>query len=81
MWKEMSELPEIGESVLCLSNGSAKIPNIVIDTLVVDEGVINFTKNYAHNYSHWMPLPEPPTAGHIEETALSNTKEWDDLQG
>jgi hypothetical protein len=56
-------LPPVGIEVLCVINGTMgneKTNMIVIDnTSNTDIGVIEFVKNYSHNYTYWRMLPQP----------------------
>jgi hypothetical protein len=52
-------LPEKGNNVLFLDGDASILSDCYVHIDCIDSNGECF-ENYLHNYTHWMPLPEPP---------------------
>lgn len=65
-WIPVSErLPQKNKFVLFLDgkNTMDKCERVYVDKIVESVSGCDCFENYLHNYTHWMPLPEPPNNG------------------
>lgn len=62
-WIKVNErLPEPNTTCLWFDGYSSMSgkPMMYVDKIVATEYGFDCIGNYLHNYTHWMPLPQPP---------------------